>query len=658
MPERVTHRVALAVIGGGYHEAWHTKYSGRIEMGYYDKAPTLEAAKKLRNLCAQKDHWSDAEIQLAVEFCHVIEDIRIERCGNRDYPGALQPMKDLQDFILNMELEGTQGTRAVGANNSPRSILLRVFRDFGLGYHTPLSQEAVLLYQEEQPEIFQACLPRGFLYPLLQKAKRLSPEDTFGAYLLAVRVLITIANHTNHSEEQQDQQDADEEDSGDQDSQQQGSSSGSGGEDGEERDSEDGDGEGEEDEGEEDEDSEERASNGEGSEDEDEGDEEDSRGGGSEDSEDSEEGDSDSNEDSREVFAEALSGDSDSGRLDASQALQVVFEEVVKKELEDLRYDEELWNPASVEGDRAELAEKATKPGQKRKIAANLKKGRSVSQYLRAKLRNIVLGQEHVDICHGVKRGRKVSSRMLVDSKADLKGRRVPQRPYEFRGKARDTSLSLAICLDLSASMRGESLEWLKPSALAVLDAIEGIQGKSFCYGFRTRMSARGSHRAVETSHKVHRREAIEYPIFKQWEEPFVSAKQRFESIEAWGSTPMADGVQYGLSALSPRREAHRVLLVVTDGQPDQDHIPVMCRQFRLAREAGVHIIGFGVGRHAKYVNEIFEDYVWINDFSEMGVEMIKKLKELLGPQAEYTRGRAIRIDRAGSMKKAMGADV
>ena len=29
MPERVTHAVALAIIGGGYHEAWHTKYSKR-----------------------------------------------------------------------------------------------------------------------------------------------------------------------------------------------------------------------------------------------------------------------------------------------------------------------------------------------------------------------------------------------------------------------------------------------------------------------------------------------------------------------------------------------------------------------------------------------------------------------------------------------------
>ena len=104
----------------------------------------------------------------------------------------------------------------------------------------------------------------------------------------------------------------------------------------------------------------------------------------------------------------------------------------------------------------------------------------------------------------------------------------------------------------------------------------------------------------------------------------------------------MADGIQYGLDALNDRREAHRVLFVITDGCPNHGHMPVIKRQIRLAREAGIHIIGVGLGRDSQYVQELFDDSVWTMSMSDMPKALIAKLNQLLDIRAAK-RGRRMK---------------
>ena len=104
----------------------------------------------------------------------------------------------------------------------------------------------------------------------------------------------------------------------------------------------------------------------------------------------------------------------------------------------------------------------------------------------------------------------------------------------------------------------------------------------------------------------------------------------------------MADGIQFGLDALNTRREAYRVLFVITDGCPDGGHEPVIRRQIRLAKEAGIHVIGVGIGYGAEYVKDLFPDYVW-GESHELPKQLVAKLNKLLDARTAGKRGRRMR---------------
>lgn len=101
----------------------------------------------------------------------------------------------------------------------------------------------------------------------------------------------------------------------------------------------------------------------------------------------------------------------------------------------------------------------------------------------------------------------------------------------------------------------------------------------------------------------------------------------------------MADGVQFGLNALSPRKEGHRLLFVITDGQPNGGHLPIIRRQLRLAKQSGIHVIGVGIGSGASYVCNVFPDSVHTDKVSEMPAALIAKLNEIIDTRATAKRG-------------------
>jgi len=71
-------------------------------------------------------------------------------------------------------------------------------------------------------------------------------------------------------------------------------------------------------------------------------------------------------------------------------------------------------------------------------------------------------------------------------------------------------------------------------------------------------------------------------------------------------------------------------LFLVTDGQPNGGHAAIMKRQIRLAKEAGIHVIGVGIGNDARFVKTLFPDYVFARTIKEMPKALIDKLNELV----------------------------
>jgi len=92
----------------------------------------------------------------------------------------------------------------------------------------------------------------------------------------------------------------------------------------------------------------------------------------------------------------------------------------------------------------------------------------------------------------------------------------------------------------------------------------------------------------------------------------------------------MADGIEFALRHMEVRSEPHRFIFVITDGQPNGGHLPVIKRQLRLAKAAEIHVIGVGLGRSAQYVKGLFPDYVYSSKVSEVPKMLLEKMNSLM----------------------------
>jgi hypothetical protein len=337
------------------------------------------------------------------------------------------------------------------------------------------------------------------------------------------------------------------------------------------------------------------------------------------------------------------------GLLDGNSALEEAFGEANDKaenrENGDVLEGEAAYAPYHTHEDKVEFVQPSIKgrDHDQRRADRILKSVKGEASFLRARLRTIVRAMEMTDTVHGLRRGRGLSERFLVDSKVALMGSQVPKRAYYNRDDQLDTSMAASIVIDQSSSM-SELLKDATRVMCALTEPMDALGVKVQVTGFRNgRYSYYDDYnRPNNETRSYHRYESIRHDVFKSFDERFSAVKWRFANTMAVGSTPMADGIQLGLDSLSERKEAHRVLFVITDGCPDSAHGPVVNRQIRLAKEAGIHVVGVGLGWGAQYVEKLFPDSVFSNSINEIPKMLVAKLNDLLDFRAAK-RGRRMK---------------
>ena len=82
--------------------------------------------------------------------------------------------------------------------------------------------------------------------------------------------------------------------------------------------------------------------------------------------------------------------------------------------------------------------------------------------------------------------------------------------------------------------------------------------------------------------------------VVKHWEETPRALAKRIGSMSVDGGTPMAEAILHAGACILPRRETLRLVMVVTDGNPNelsatQDVIEVL-------RKSGISVVGLGIG--------------------------------------------------------------
>ena len=184
-----------ALVGGAYHEAWHTQYSRRKFISYNAvAAPVLTRWSLLT-----QGSWADLASKV-LEWSNIIEDIRIERVGCKAYPGALPRMEALQDLILKQESEGLASARAHGIKvHKALNGVTCYFRDIGLGY-TTLAQKTALKGYDGQGVMFVETVLRS----QLDAAMNLKAKDDLDCLWLAMEVVAAIVNASQGKDEAED----------------------------------------------------------------------------------------------------------------------------------------------------------------------------------------------------------------------------------------------------------------------------------------------------------------------------------------------------------------------------------------------------------------------------------------------------------------------
>ena len=192
-PDDLPRWLAMALVGGGYHEAWHTRYSCRRQLTVAEMWPHVERLWKLVPYDPENGRkgWAGLTGYL-LDWGNIIEDIRIERNGCRDYPGSPDKMGALQDLILKQEEEGRSVSEHRGVPvNDDLSVVTGTFRDIGLGYKTPAQLKTLAEYQKRSPEGYK-FVTEGPLKPLLDKAMLMGADDDLGHLWLAMEVIAAI----------------------------------------------------------------------------------------------------------------------------------------------------------------------------------------------------------------------------------------------------------------------------------------------------------------------------------------------------------------------------------------------------------------------------------------------------------------------------------
>lgn len=96
-------------------------------------------------------------------------------------------------------------------------------------------------------------------------------------------------------------------------------------------------------------------------------------------------------------------------------------------------------------------------------------------------------------------------------------------------------------------------------------------------------------------------------------------------SLAATGSTPMTEAIWFGAASLLRCRESRKVLMVMTDGQPN-DTLSTL-ELLQRCRDSGIESVGVGLGLD---VSHLFPIAITINDLSELRAQLFELSKSLL----------------------------
>jgi len=176
----------------------------------------------------------------------------------------------------------------------------------------------------------------------------------------------------------------------------------------------------------------------------------------------------------------------------------------------------------------------------------------------------------------------------------------------------KEVDTAVFVVIDRSGSMSND-IDLAREATMAVAHALEQIQDV-----------------AVSTAaFPGHLHEVLPLTEFG---ESVLATSGRYTALHASGGTPMSEAVWYGIDALIKRPESRRIMLVVTDGAPN--NTLATQKAIQVAQSCGIEVLGLGIGNTP--VEALFPVAKEIQSMDQLSSSMFSMLEDSLVDVVRY----------------------
>lgn len=193
-------------------------------------------------------------------------------------------------------------------------------------------------------------------------------------------------------------------------------------------------------------------------------------------------------------------------------------------------------------------------------------------------------------------------------------------------------STAWSVLIDQSGSMRGHKIDTARVASLSLGETLNRCGIPFEMFGWTTDQQMVPASR--RSSGKYTRYGAQSYFQYKAFDEPWPRVRQRTSAIQAVANNDDAEAVLFAAKRLLQRKEHHKVLLVMSDGQPAY-YTPSGVSPSEQLREAlatvkaaGIRTIGVGILSH--HVEDYYDDCIVVDDLERWTPQLIEKVRSIV----------------------------
>jgi cobalamin biosynthesis protein CobT len=206
-------------------------------------------------------------------------------------------------------------------------------------------------------------------------------------------------------------------------------------------------------------------------------------------------------------------------------------------------------------------------------------------------------------------------------------------RLFQRREGTGRRQVAFSVLVDESASMKGRGKDQTAAKAAVLLgECLSRLEVPFEIIGFTTSdFEARSALRLGLTpahAYRTMRCSRLEHRIYKSFDESYRAVRTRLAELRPRHNNWDEEHLLFAYRRLRRRPERMKVLIVISDGQPNGEADSLMAAVAGVEREGG-RVIGIGVGED--FVLQIYRDAIVVSDFQQMAEAVVGVLARQLG---------------------------